>query len=1036
VVCATLLASLVVTTTGGHPAGAQEDPAAKLSPALATIAANDVGVQSTEDLSTLVGLPPEGAGSLLEHHGGFLVYVQMDPVTPDGIAAIEAAGATVVHVSDRYQVVTAAVTPGVILPVAEVPTVGTMSEALEPMVSRAPAAARTQEVGTAVATCPTGVVSEGDTQLRAALGRSTFGVDGSGITIGVLSDSFNKVSSPTSWAGDIAAGELPGPSNPCGFTTADTIKSDYAGGTDEGRAMAQAIHDLAPGAHVVFRTAFNGLFAFADEIYHLRVEDDADIIVDDVVYLAEPFFQDGPVAVAVNDVVANGAVYFSAAGNGNETVGTTNVSAYETPAFRPAPCPSSITSYLAPNYASAVCHDFDTTGGVDVGWDFSFGAGSGELDLLLQWSEPWHGVTDDFTVFLLNPTTNAVVAHTHNDSNVTMPADYMKYTNVAASSWKVVIARKWGSGTPRMKFLLGGSRNLASVQYTFAASPDLMDGSSIFGHAGSASAIAVGAVPYDNSETAELFTSHGHVTHYWGPVTGIAPAAALGSPDAIAKPQVAATDGGRNSFFGSNVGGVWRFYGASQSAPHAAAVGALMLQRAPSLTPADVLNTMAGSVAEVPAAPHVAVGAGLLDAYAAVLAVGDEVKPPPPTNVTATAGNGQAAVSWLAPPVDGGAAITDYTVTSSPEAKTCFVTDEPLTCTITGLTNGTAYTFTVVATNGIGPSNPSSPSAAVTPSVPVISVVRGGDGAMYWQRLSDTTSTAWASRGGGTSSRPTVTSNGTTVWAFVRGNDGTPYFQRSNGSTWTNWIGLGGFLKSDPIVVVSDGQVWVAGVGGDNGVYWGRVNVGDVTGSTWSGWTGLGGGASANPALTPDGSGVVIVVRGLDGTPYHQKITVPSGGSGWASFGGGIQGSPAAVTESGGRISVFVRGNDNRLYRRVRTDATTWTGSWAGFDGAWSTAPAAVADASGVSVVLNSTGGTPNVVRFAANGGALSTTVSLGGLANGDPAITTDGVTSWVFIRGGDFQSYWRRGTGSTWPGTWTPTGGFLTSALSSGTSS
>ena len=91
--------------------------------------------------------------------------------------------------------------------------------------------------------------------------------------------------------------------------------------------------------------------------------------------------------------------------------------------------------------------------------------------------------------------------------------------------------------------------------------------------------------------------------------------------------------------------------------------------------------------------------------------------PGSPTTVVATAGAGQASVSFTAPLGNGGSAITGYTVTSSPGGLTATCTTSP--CVITGLTNGTAYTFTVHATNAIGNSPESSASTAVTPlSVP------------------------------------------------------------------------------------------------------------------------------------------------------------------------------------------------------------------------------------------------------------------------------------------------------------------------------
>jgi len=90
--------------------------------------------------------------------------------------------------------------------------------------------------------------------------------------------------------------------------------------------------------------------------------------------------------------------------------------------------------------------------------------------------------------------------------------------------------------------------------------------------------------------------------------------------------------------------------------------------------------------------------------------------PTPPTDVKAVAGNQAADVSWSAPFSNGGSEIKTYVVTSSPGGKTCSAGTGIHHCTVSHLTNGTSYTFTVTATNSVGTSPPSAPSNAVVPS--------------------------------------------------------------------------------------------------------------------------------------------------------------------------------------------------------------------------------------------------------------------------------------------------------------------------------
>ena len=95
---------------------------------------------------------------------------------------------------------------------------------------------------------------------------------------------------------------------------------------------------------------------------------------------------------------------------------------------------------------------------------------------------------------------------------------------------------------------------------------------------------------------------------------------------------------------------------------------------------------------------------------------GPATAPGAPRSVTAVAGDTSAIVSWTAPASNGGSTISGYTVTSSPGSKHCTWTSGSLRCTVTGLTNGQAYTFSVIATNGVGDGPASAASNSVTPS--------------------------------------------------------------------------------------------------------------------------------------------------------------------------------------------------------------------------------------------------------------------------------------------------------------------------------
>ena len=168
-----------------------------------------------------------------------------------------------------------------------------------------------------------------------------------------------------------------------------------------------------------------------------------------------------------------------------------------------------------------------------------------------------------------------------------------------------------------------------------------------------------------------------------------------------------------------------------------------------------------------------------------VVGPGAATVPGAPTNVSAVAGSGQATVTWNAPASDGGSPITGYTVTSSPSGGTATPTG-PTSANVTGLTNGQSYTFTVRASNSVGPGPASAASIPVTPTAPVAPGAPTGVSAVAGNTQATVTWTIPASDGGSPISGYTVTStNGgftgtasgpTATSAIVTGlNNGTPY---------------------------------------------------------------------------------------------------------------------------------------------------------------------------------------------------------------------------------------------------------------------
>ena len=605
-----------VQTLAGNPAG-------KLSYRLQLLAQPAIGIQDADSQARLLHLPARGPGSLLKNQAEeILVYIRLADLSAGNLQALTAAGASLVHLAPAYQTVTAYVSFDRLLTVADIPAVKSIQEELTPQVAglerQDEAFARIVPAGPrAQADCGSATTSEGDTQLNAANARAAYSLDGTGVTVGILSDSYNNPSGApaTNAAADVASGDLPGAANPCGRTTPVNVIQEGPPGIDEGRAMLQIVHDLAPAANLAFASAFFGQFDFAEQIRALRNSAGADVIVDDISYFAEPFFQDGLVTQGISDVTQAGALYFTSAGNSHETVGGQAIASYEAAAYRPTACP------VIAAITQGDCHNFNPAG-TDNTSHFTL-VNTGRLAVDLQWAEPWFGVQTDIDIYLVN-NANTVLAFSLDDNPGTtqIPFEFFDYTNNtgAAQTVFLVINRWSGAATPRLKYiLLQSTFGINSVEYNALNSTDTF-GPTVYGHSGANEAVSVAAVRYDNSNVPEGFTSRGFPTYYFGPISGTTPAAPLPGPETRQKPDVGATDGGLNTFFGTS-SPPYRFFGTSAAAPHGAAVAALMTQQADQ-SGAMITQSLAETILETTAltmtsGSQEANGAGLINALGA-----------------------------------------------------------------------------------------------------------------------------------------------------------------------------------------------------------------------------------------------------------------------------------------------------------------------------------------------------------------------------------------------------------------------------------
>jgi hypothetical protein len=590
-------------------------------------------------------------------------------------------------------------------PVNELPTIAQLAQTQSGSVIMNPIVHASNYQGAAY--------NEAETSMFADVARSQFKVDGTGVTVGVLSNSVSQYQgglADSYKTGDLSA------SNPVAV-----LQDGPSGSDDEGRAMLENIHDVAPGASLAFATANGGPLAFGNNINALATTGKANVMVDDVSYALEPFFQDGVISQAVNNVTSQGVTYFSSAGNDGPDSGYLST-------FRPA------SSSIA-GIGSGVFMNFNPNGGTTLQLPITTSINNAEI--LFEYDQPYQiqepagspgQVTSNVYIYVLDSKGNVVVGAAANSNNVATQTPEQVIVIPTAGSYSIAIQVVSGANPNHVEFVSFNDTNTAiSVSQQFGTAGGTSYPTS-YGHATAAATIGVGATPWwapapylgQTPLASEPFSSSGPALYDLS-IQGTST-----TPVTVQNPTVTAPDGGNTSFFSpgtiistatpplagqpatsTNLSqDLPSFFGTSSAAPNAAAVAALMKQFVPSATPAQIrASLIAGATTPLNGA---AVGAwdqqggyGLINAINALNAV-DQLRvatTTPANGSTVTTAPSVIQVTFNKPVVFSSLSAADLTFTAAPAGVTVNV-GAPIA--VDNATDPTIVAFPISFTKAVG----------------------------------------------------------------------------------------------------------------------------------------------------------------------------------------------------------------------------------------------------------------------------------------------------------------------------------------------
>jgi hypothetical protein len=502
-----------------------------------------------------------------EADGGYRVEIKAS-VTPGLLEAIKAAGGTIISSLPSYHVLQAK------LPVDKIESIAGRDDVV---FIRPPPKAQQNSID-----------SEGDYTHEAIDARASYGADGTGVVVGILSDSIDNGSNALSDA--ISEGNI----DP---TNTFVINGQAGTGEGEGLAMCEIVHDLAPGATIWFATGATSEAQMASNIIALQ-NAGCTIIADDEAYPDESPFQDQVIAQAVQTVTSNGVLYFSSARNSGNLDSYTNTgiaagSTWEGDFTGIGPYETDNGAELWNNFTASLGTTVRENPILSGGYDY-------EVDLF--WTDPLGASTNDYDLYMIDIVGNITYSSENTQDGTQDPYEHIDDPEQYSDGYYLVITLY--NGVSRFMYMGFGRGVIDWATAGCTKGHNACDAHNSFAVAATPAAAGQNPGdpsgpypdPFNSKNIVETFSADGpRRMFYYSDGTPITPGNfSKTGGQLFYKPDLTAADG-----VSATPPGFAPFFGTSAAAPHAAAIAALVWSYNPTLTPDQVHEILTNSCIDI-----------------------------------------------------------------------------------------------------------------------------------------------------------------------------------------------------------------------------------------------------------------------------------------------------------------------------------------------------------------------------------------------------------------------------------------------------